>query len=116
MESGVKLLSIVPVKGHVPIVGDILDATFKDVASLRAAVRRRWSRNGLKLMTRIHLRRRAAMEIAHIDDGNQIVSAEFDGDTLVVKVDDGNGIVETPLKAEDWEWVTPSDCLSVPRD
>lgn len=109
LESGVKLLSIAPVKGPTPFAGDVVNHVFSDVAAIRAAVRRRWSRDPFKLMSRIQLNPRIQKEFNLASNEQVPLVARFVDGQLVVQIDDGNAIVEKILNGTDWTWVVPSD-------
>lgn len=108
-ESGVKLLSIVPVKGPTPFAGDVVNHVFADVAAIRAAVRRRWSRDPFKLMRRIQLKSSIEKELNLACSEQVPMVARFVDGELVVQIDDGNAIVEKSLSSNDWTWVVPTD-------
>ena len=106
-ESGVQLLSIVPEKGPMPIANDIVGLTIKDVASIRAAIRRRWSKDPIKLSKRISLSSKFLSN--HGLTSAALVAAKFLDGQCVVQIDDGNAVVEKTLAPTDWHWVNPED-------
>lgn len=104
---GVKLLVVRPSLGPAPVVDDILGRLFEDVATLRAAIRKRWSKDGFKLYARIVLDDSVREEIGEMVSG-PLAARVSDGD-LVIIVDDGNAIVNKVINKNHWSWVPPSD-------
>lgn len=105
-ESGVKLLSVTPQTGPVPYVADITGKEFADVNYIRAAIRRRWSRDRTRLAERIRLTDKT--KAAWFAEA-KITGAHFNGEDLMISIDDGNAVVELTLTDGDWTWANPTD-------
>lgn len=106
-DTGVKFVSVRPNLGPAPIVGDIIGKLFEDVATLRAAIRRRWSKDGFKLYSRIVLMDNVKQELGGMVSAP--LAAQVKDDELTIVVDDGNCVIQKQIPKQYWRWVAPVD-------